>query len=80
MAVTIKELMELKKQGGELRDKIIQANATMKEIDSNIDVLTSELNSLGIKKVEKAQSEIEKMENKAQELYDEAYKKIEKWL
>ena len=80
MGITTTELMNLKKQCGELRDKAIQANATMKEVDSNIDMLTNELRELGIKNVDKVDDEIQKLEDKAQKLYDEAYKRVEKWI
>ena len=80
MGVDINRLMGFKKEAGELRDKVIQANATMTEIDSNIANLKNELKELGVKDPDKAEEEIEKLETKAQKLYDDAYKKIEKWL
>lgn len=80
MAITTSELMNFKKQCGELRDKALQANATMKEVDSNIEILTKELKDLGVKNVDKVDEEIQKLEAKAQSLYEEAYKKVEKWI
>lgn len=80
MAVTTEQLMELKKKVGAIRDKSLQAQATMVEVENNIKRLNDELKELGIKDVDKAQSEIDKLEEKANKLYEQATKKIEKWI
>lgn len=80
MSRTTTELMELKRKAGALRDKSIQAKATMEEINKNIDQLKADLKELGIKNVENAQEEINQLEEKADKLYEQAEKKLEKWL
>lgn len=77
---TTDQLMELKKQVGEIRDKSIQAKATMVEVENNIQRLNKELEELGIKDADKAKDEITKLEEKADKLYEQAKSKIEKWL
>lgn len=80
MAISIAKLMELKKRAGEVRDTVIQAKATMTEVDSNISNVQKELKDLGIKDVSKVSEEIEEMEQKAKELYDKSYEKLQKWI
>jgi len=77
---TMVELTNLKKKASDLRDQSIQAKATMKEVDINIENEEKELKSLGIKDIEKADEEIEGFEKQAEDLYNEAYSKIEKWI
>ena len=80
MTISTAKLMELKRQAGGLRDKILQANATMTEVNNNIKTLKDELTDLGIKDIEQADTEIQAMEQEVEKLYDEAYAKIEKWI
>ena len=80
MSISIEELQSLKKKAGTIRDKVIQAEATMKEVDNNIESIKKELSLLGIKDIDKADEEIQGLEDKAESIYDEAYNKIEKWL
>ena len=80
MTISTTKLMELKRQAGALRDKILQANATMTEINNNIKVLKDELTELGIKDIDQAEVEIQAMEEEVERLYNEAYAKIEKWI
>lgn len=80
MKATISDLMELKKKASEIRDNVLKANATMKEVNNNIESVISDLKELGIKNTENADDEILKMEAKAQELYEASKKKIDKWL
>lgn len=80
MTISTAKLMELKRQAGEVRDKVLQAKATMTEVNNNITNLTEELTDLGIKDINQADIEIEAMEKEVEKLYDEAYAKIEKWI
>lgn len=80
MAISTARLMELKRQAGEVRDKILQAKATMTEVNNNIVNLREELTELGIKDIDQADSEIKAMEEEVEKLYKEAYEKIEKWI
>lgn len=80
MTISTAKLMELKRQAGEVRDKVLQAKATMTEVNNNITNLTEELTDLGIKDINQADVEIEAMEKEVEKLYDEAYAKIEKWI
>lgn len=80
MTISTAKLMELKRQAGGLRDKILQANATMTEVNNNIKTLKDELTDLGIKDIEQADTEIQAMEQEVEKLYNEAYAKIEKWI
>lgn len=80
MAITTANLMELKRQVGEVRDNVIKANATMKEVTSNIESLEQELKELGINDVSTVEAEIEAMETQVKELYDKALTKIQKWV
>lgn len=80
MTISTAKLMELKRQAGGLRDKILQANATMTEVNNNIKTLKDELTDLGIKDIEQADVEIQAMEEEVEKLYNEAYAKIEKWI
>lgn len=80
MTISTARLMELKRQAGEVRDKILQAKATMTEVNNNIANLKDELSELGIKDINHADSEIRAMEEEIERLYREAYEKIEKWI
>lgn len=80
MTVSTAKLMELKRQAGTIRDKILQAKATMTEVDNSIITLKEELTELGIKDIDQADIEIEAMEKEVEKLYEEASAKIEKWL
>lgn len=80
MTVSTAKLMELKRQAGTIRDKILQAKATMTEVDNSIVTLKEELTELGIKDIDQADIEIEAMEKEVEKLYEEASAKIEKWL
>lgn len=80
MAVTAANLMELKRQVGEVRDNVIKASATMKEVTSNIESFEQELKELGIKDPSTVDTEIEAMEAQVKELYDKVYSKVQKWV
>ena len=80
MTVSTAKLMELKRQAGTIRDKILQAKATMTEVDNSIVTLKEELTELGIRDIDQADIEIEAMEKEVEKLYEEASAKIEKWL
>lgn len=70
----------MKKQLGEIRDSVIQANATMAEVNNNIENLRGDLKELGIKDYETVDEEIRQMEEEIEKLYTEAYSKVEKWV
>lgn len=70
----------MKKQLGEIRDNVIQANATMAEVNNNIENLKQDLKELGIKDYDSVEDEIRQMEEEVEKLYNEAYTKIEKWV
>lgn len=78
--ITERQILELKKLAGDLRDKVIQAKATMVEIEANIKNYESELKSLGVKDIDNLDEEVKAIEEQIQKLYDEAYSKIEKYL
>ncbi|MGL5713324.1 MAG: hypothetical protein ACRCX2_09925 [Paraclostridium sp.] len=78
--VTEREILELKRNASELRDKVIQAKATMTEVESSINSYEKELKSLGVKDIDNLDNEIAKMKNDIQSVYDEALSKIQKYL
>lgn len=80
MAVTTAKLMEIRKQLGEIRDNVIQANATMAEVNNNIDSLYGDLKELGIKDPSLTDEEVKQMEDEIERLYNEARSKVEKWV
>ena len=80
MTISTTKLMELKRQAGAIRDKILQAKATMTEVNNNIANLKEELTDLGIKDIDQADIEIQAMEQEVEKLYNEAYAKIEKYI
>lgn len=80
MAINERNLIALKSAAGELRDRAIQAKATMKEVEINIENHKQELLALGIKDIDNVDEELEAMESKVEALYNEAQKKIEKWV
>ena len=80
MTISTTKLMELKRQAGTIRDKILQAKATMTEVNNNIANLKEELTDLGIKDIDQADAEIQAMEQEVEKLYNEAYAKIEKYI
>lgn len=78
--VNEREILNLKKQAGDMRDSVIEAKATMKEVVSNINRYTEELKEKGIKNIDNAEEEINSMKAKMEELYSEAKTKLEKAL
>ena len=80
MTISTTKLMELKRQAGAIRDKILQAKATMTEVNNNMANLKEELTDLGIKDIDQADAEIQAMEQEVEKLYNEAYAKIEKYI
>lgn len=80
MAITTSKLMELKKRASEIRDKTIQAKATMAEVDNNITATKKELAALGIDDVENVEQEIEKLEAQMEDLYNKVCEKLQKWV
>lgn len=80
MTITTSKLMELKKRAGEVRDKTIQAKATMTEVDNNIEAVQKELKELGIKDINNVDEEVEKLETQMEDLYNKACEKLQKWV
>lgn len=76
--ITEKELMELKKQINEMRDKIIQAQATYQEICKNIENYKTELASMGVD-VENIEQFIKEKENEIEKLYQETIQIVSRW-
>ncbi|MCX8074142.1 MAG: hypothetical protein N2749_00960 [Clostridia bacterium] len=75
---TEREILALKKEVTDLRDKIIQAKATYNEVIKNIENYENELRELGIDP-EKTDDAIQEMENKIEELYQNAKSKLDEW-
>jgi len=83
---TEKQILELKQSATEIRDKMIQAGATMKEVDANIVSYEKELTDFGVvpdKKdqtiAEKAEETMTEMEQTIDELYTKSDAKIKEW-
>lgn len=75
---TEREILALKKEATELRDKVIQAKATYEEVVKNINNYENELKELGIDP-EKVDEAIQEMENRIEELYQKARLKLDEW-
>lgn len=75
---TEREILALKKEVTDLRDKIIQAKATYNEVVKNIENYENELKELGVNpnNVDEA---IQDMESKIEELYQKAKSKLDEW-
>lgn len=78
--VSEKQILELKRKAGELRDRSIQAKATLVEVENNIKSYELKLKELGIKSIESVNDEIACMEKEIQEIYNEAVEKLSKWI
>lgn len=80
MTITEQQILELKRKASEIRDKSLQAKATMTEVVSSIENYKNELKSLGIKDIENIDEEIKEQESKIEEIYNSALEKIKNWI
>lgn len=80
MTITEQQLLELKRKASEVRDKSLQAKATMTEVTSSIDNYKNELKSLGIKDIDNIDKEIEEQEAEIEKVYNSALEKIKDWI
>lgn len=82
MEITEKQILKLKEEVGEVRDKIISAKSTLESVEKNIKNYTKELEKLGVKEgeedeaIEKLRAEIEKVYNESIALMDEWKEKL----
>ena len=83
---TERQILDLKQSATEVRDKVIQAGATLKEIEANIIGYEKELSDLGVKPnkenqtvAEKASEAMSEMEQKIDDLYAKSEEKLNEW-
>ena len=76
--VTEKQILELKNEALQIRDKIIRAKATYDEVVKNIESYKTELKELNVD-IDNIDSDIESMQSKIESVYDECNEIIKKW-
>lgn len=80
MTITEQQILELKRKASEIRDKSLQAKATMIEVTSSIDNYKNELKSLGIKDIDNIDEEVKAQEVEIEKVYNSALEKIKNWI
>lgn len=80
MAINEQQLLDLRKKASEIRDKSLQAKATMVEVVASINSYKNELESLGIKDIDKVELEIAEQEAEIENIYNSALEKIKDWM
>ncbi len=78
MDVTEKQILKLKEEVGEVRDKIISAKSTLESVEKNIKSYVKELEKLGVKEGEEEEA-IKELKGEIDKIYNESVELMNEW-